>query len=78
MAGDETAREKEATGVPVWVRRSSGSRVRRPIMKILFSIAAPPYSSLQTIMERITPSVIRKIRSSSAGNAGAAEKVSRT
>lgn len=53
-----------------------GSRARRPIRKILLSIAVPsPYWSLQTIRERITPSVIRRIRSSSRGNSGLALKV---
>ena len=40
----------------------------------LSDIFFPPYSSLQTIMERMTPSVMRRIRSSSLGNSGALVK----
>ena len=70
-----TAREKDVTAVPVCVRRSSGSRVRRPMITTRLSdIFFPPYSSLQTIMERMTPSVMRRIRSSSLGNSGALVK----
>ena len=73
-----TAREKDVTAVPLPVRRSSGSRVRRPMMMILLSISMPPYSPLQTIRERMMPSVIRRTRSSSFGKEGSLVKVIRT
>ena len=37
-----TASEKLVTGVELAVLRSSGSRVKRPMIKILFSICVPP------------------------------------
>ena len=46
--------------------------------KILFSKSAPPYSSLQMIMERMMPSVILNTRSSSAGSSGLLSMFMRT
>ncbi len=73
-----TAKRKEATAMPFWVWRSSGSATSRPCKRSCSASWVPPYSSLQMIMERMTPSVIFSTRSSSAGSAGAAVKVIRT
>ena len=65
----------DATATPLPVRRSSGSRVRRPMRTMWFSMKQPPYSSTATMMERRMPSVILNTRSSSAGISGFASQV---
>ena len=62
--GEEAvAATKLVTDTPDWVVRSSGSRTRRPITIMRFNMWNPPYSPLQTIMERRIPSVMPSTRS---------------